>query len=377
MLILLIISIFLNFLVLKLDIIPYITNVFQKRKLRKRKVVFDRAVFEKKVYNASIETIKGTKVKMQWTDTDGFSNNIVNIYLNKYNNNFRKYNYPRALLMYGLLKYSISKKNDTGISVVRDAFDKLLDAKGNPKFNLDKVDQAIFGVVAVDLYTVLNNKKYLNFASIIYSYLEENYLRNNNVILYRPNIRFWFNDVLGQTIPFLVSYYTIAGEKRILDIAKSQMNAFIKHGIDNHTFLPSHGFNLDTYTKIGSINWGRGIGWYLLALNALHKLDGSYMKEYNGLIYTLNKLKLNNIWTQFPGSDINFDASTTTMMLYCFPEELVDVNIVLETLNNFTSKDGFILQTSGDTKGFNNYSRSFGKSEISQGMLMAYLSRIK
>lgn len=46
----------------------------------------------------------------------------------------------------------------------------------------------------------------------------------------------------------------------------------------------------------------------------------------------------------------------------------------LNSMKNYIAVDGAILQTSGDTYSFNNYSKSFGNSELSQGMLLLILS---
>src|SRR5690606_6752017 len=86
------------------------------------------------------------------------------------------------------------------------------------------------------------------------------------------------------------------------------------------------------------------------------------------------------LWSQFPGSNDTFDASTTTMILYGMSlggYKEMNSQEVLEKLLPYLSVDGEILQTSGDTYGTNRYSNSFGLSELSQGMLLLLLSNLK
>jgi hypothetical protein len=47
---------------------------------------------------------------------------------------------------------------------------------------------------------------------------------------------------------------------------------------------------------------------------------------------------------------------------------------VLKLLKKYIAYDGSLLQTSGDTYSLNNYSKSFGKSELSQGLFLLILS---
>ncbi len=76
--------------------------------------------------------------------------------------------------------------------------------------------------------------------------------------------------------------------------------------------------------KIGSTNWGRGIGWYLIGLNEVKRTNDFFRNEYKALSEVLIKLRnADGFWSQFLGSSEFFDASTTTMFLYCLG--LVDI----------------------------------------------------
>jgi hypothetical protein len=59
------------------------------------------------------------------------------------------------------------------------------------------------------------------------------------------------------------------------------------------------------------------------------------------------------------------------------PKEEYTPDKILKQLSNYISKEGFLLQTSGDTERPNSYSKILGKSELSQGVLLLILSRYK
>lgn len=68
--------------------------------------------------------------------------------------------------------------------------------------------------------------------------------------------------------------------------------------------------------------------------------------------------------------------STTTLFMYnmLLNQPFFTKNEAFSLLSPYIDKEGYILETSGDTYGINNYSQSFGKSELSQGILLLILS---
>lgn len=50
---------------------------------------------------------------------------------------------------------------------------------------------------------------------------------------------------------------------------------------------------------------------------------------------------------------------------------------ILSMFAKYINEDGEILQTSGDTYAVNRYSATFGKSELSQGILLLLLANAK
>ena len=90
--------------------------------------------------------------------------------------------------------------------------------------------------------------------------------KEQGTIHYRPwvkNIR--FVDTLGMVLPFL---HACGWD----DLAKRQMEEYDK-AILNGVF-PAHAYNVETNLPMGVFDWGRGIGWYILALIETADMEG-------------------------------------------------------------------------------------------------------
>jgi len=368
--------VFLLFLVY--DFIPFVSPILKNKYSKTLKKKRRNEEIEKAVLQASLKLIKETKMLMVWQEPKSISERIFNLLFINRDKNITYYNFPRAFLYYGLIEYLINANNNINLLLLKNEFDKILDRNGNLIFKLEKVDQAMFGATALTFYELYKEEKYLNFATHIYKFIEDIYDNNSGLVFYRKNSTVWYYDTLGMVLPFLVSYSKSTATEKALIMAKEQMALYIKVGMDKETYIPAHGVNLNSNIKVGSINWGRGLGWYMLGLESIYKYDGSFAAEYIGIVDVLLKLKNDNgLWSQFPGSSLDFDASASTMLLSCLPENELDYDTVLAAFSSFISDDGFLLNTSGDTYGANRYSETFGKSELSQGMLLYALSRLK
>lgn len=377
--ILLFFSLLINIAVFFMDTVPFLLPKIKRKLKIDSKINSKNPIeIEEKIVDAAMKMICDKKVKMVWSDKISITERVFNFIRKGTNYQFKTYNYPRAFLYNGLMRYYVTTNNTVGIENLKLLFDKLIKGDGNSNITLDKVDQATFGVVAIELYKIYNEKKYQLFYEELYSFLTER-VDDKGLILYRKGQSNQLNDLIGMIVPFLVEYYKITDNSEALAIAKKQLEFYIEYGVDKETFLPSHGVHLVSKVKTGSINWGRGIGWYLLGLSTCYEATGEYEKEFVEIKNSLEKLQLENkLYSQFPGSNNCFDASTSTMFLYSFAH-LNDFNMtsgdVLTVFSEHIDNKGRIMETSGDTYGLNSYSETFGLSELSQGMLLLLLSK--
>ncbi len=378
--ILLIISLILNVAYFKYDTVDYLWPKIEKKYFKQKTLTVVNKETEEIILKKAIQMVKSPNVAMIWDDPKGLTHSIITRNSNTTNEEFRKFNYPRAFLYFGLTEYLMANKTENNhqlLLAVKDEFDKLI--INNHKFQINRVDQAPFGITSLNLYVEFNVQVYKDFADEMFNYLKN--VREGDIIFYRKNQNQLLNDVLGMTIPFLVKYYHVTGNPEALEIAKTQLSFYIKYGVDKETLMPAHAIDRSKKIKTGSINWGRGIGWYFIALSNYHRETGDFENEFTGLKNTLNKSKNSeNLWSQFIGVDETFDASPTSMYMYGMlvnnPKEFSKLEM-LNLLKPYLSLEGELLHTSGDTYGLNRYSQTFGKSELSQGMLLLALSTAK
>jgi rhamnogalacturonyl hydrolase YesR len=375
----LIISLLFNLIVLAVDFVPFITSRLEQKYFKNETSINDTKFPEQIILNRSLAMASSSKVLTVFDEKGSFSGELLKIVgKSGRSSSFKLYNYPRAYLISGLTDYARSKNDSVLMSKTAKIFDNYINDDGSPSFEFDKVDQVPFGIAAINLYHYTNNPKYKKFADYIYNYLKSLEQNKINIVLYRKKDARQLSDVIGMICPFLVRYGEIHKDDESLIMSLRQLEFYIKYGIDKETFLPCHGINLKTNIKVGPTNWGRGIGWYIIGLSEYVKQKGIFTVQLDGLIDSLNKLKTDDlIWTQFPGSDSHFDASSTTMFMYAInlsKPGTYSKQDVFQKLGKYISEDGTITSTSGDTYDINKYNKTFGDSELSQGMLLMLLS---
>lgn len=370
-------------LVLFLEIIPRMVLIFRHR-FKKEQISQNLSRdIERKILDASLKMANSDKVTMVWENPSySFIDKVIALFKKKssHTDEFKKYNYPRAFLLLGIVNYLMKKNDKKAMNDFKILFDEYITQEGKPSFQLNRIDQVPFGEVALKLYTIYKEEKYLHFAHQLYHYIKENIASTDGIIDYRPGIKVVLNDMIGLCLPFLLHYSKTTNIEEATNIAEQQMNYFITYGTDAHSQLPAHGIDKITTTKVGSANWGRGIGWYILGLSACAESNQDYQTQFSKLEKSLNLLKnKEQLWSQYPGSSEKFDASATLMIFYailCNNPTYLTKNEFLNLLLPYLSQEGVVLQTSGDTIGLNEYSKTFGPSELSQGFLLLTLAQL-
>jgi hypothetical protein len=311
------------------------------------------------VVNASL-TLNGSKmikqefhglfpdVKMMFTS--GIHSNTINNYYNAYN---------YAGLSQYALRFSDSKVRNY---IIRKA-DSWIADNGNLNYRLEKVDQCPIGIMYLNLYTMTGMLKYKRIADYIFDFLKSK-RQKDNLIPYNNNDTN-FSDAVGMYVPFLMEYYNITKDSLAIEIAKANLIQYQQFGIDKDTHLPFHGYNIKTGIKVGSCNWGRGIGWYLLAISYCPQLNDSVlMKNVELLPYT-----------QFPLSSSSFDSSTALMFELYKQSTNKSRTLNFDFIRTHIKTNGYVSDCSGDTYGLNDYSHSFGNSELCNGLLLLLYSK--
>lgn len=273
-------------------------------------------------------------------------------------------NYSISFLHAGLSEWAF-KKEDTKVLEYFERKVAEFITNGKLNYEIEEVDQVPIGICFVNLYRMTDNKVYLNCAKAIYNWLINRRETDRNIIYYRKDSPNQFIDALGMYVPFLVEYSKLTDDTLAYNIAHDNMLAFFEYGVDKETGIPSHGYNLKTCIKVGSSNWGRGIGWYVLA--------ASYLPEFSDVNLDKNLSLISQ--TQFPQTSRQFDSSTA-LLFEIYLQSRGFNSRSINFIKPYILQSGYVTECSGDTYDFNNHSYMFGSAEMTNGFFLMLASNI-
>lgn len=177
------------------------------------------------------------------------------------------------------------------LQALRIYFDRWI-TKGMPLYYVDDV---LCGVALLIIYEETGEEKYRTGADKMAEYLFELWDREADAsgsIPYRPaqKNRHVYVDGIGMICPFLSMYGVRFGNEKAVNIALTQIENMLKHGMDEKTGLPYHGFQYENRIKYGIIGWGRAVGWLLMGMAGVFKALGEY---------EANLMRINNLAEAF------------------------------------------------------------------------------
>lgn len=209
-----------------------------------------------------------------------------------------------------------------------------------------------------------------------------------NTVPYRsslPTIR--FVDTLGFICPFLFKYSCIFDQPEALTLAERQLIEY-DQALLNHQF-PAHAYNLTYKQPCGVHDWGRGLGWYVLALTECYQIIQEY-KLNDNLNIRERIIQLSDSILPFQlndggYADMFFNTSKTaessaTVLCGLLLNKCYEITgekryrqateSCLKQLMKHTQRSGKIDLCQGDTKGIGFYSHSFGYMPFVQGLAL-------
>lgn len=293
-------------------------------------------------------------------------------------NNDWYYGWNKGYLYAGLTEICLKDKHI--LASVKSQFDQQVCSQdGTPLFVFKSTYQTPFAHAAVNLHQLTGENKYKIFADSIYQKLKA--LENEKGLIkyaqfsQHDSEELHLVDEIGMYVPFLIKYYQAFGTEEALLLAKKNMDYWIKYGTDPNG-MPHHYIVNDI--PLGSNNWGRGLGWYILALVAMCSVDNNYEQDLIKLNQTVDKLcPTSCLYTQFIGLSHDIDSSSIIPIMYLKNKLLkIDKSVVLESLKKITSDKAQIIYCSGDTCGYSRYAENFTKSEFAQGFSLLLLASL-
>lgn len=363
-----------------------------QRKLKPAKTVNYPTIAKasQKLTKTSLRMLKNKRAIMSFNDEDSLYVKLARVkaWLKRDNRhkNYAYFNFPLAFLLLGLLDRYESSGDTKLLEDIEQKCTELVSSSGQLIFTFDKVDQAMFGLVFLRLYTIARAKKYLTASNEIYKNVLS-YVGDDDIVRYRKGVDVAFIDTIGLVCPFLIMYTDITDCKSARVLAEKQVNHVLDTGLDKDGILPFHAVDLNLNAPLGSINWGRGIGWWVLGLAPLAaKSDKDHPNKYftalQKILAFLERARLDNeYWPQFIGhtNDNTIDSSATLMFLLAAQQagiRHIESQELLSVIGRCIDSSGKVINASGDTIYINKYSRVKGASELAQGLMLSLISEV-
>lgn len=204
-------------------------------------------------------------------------------------------------------------------------------------------------------------------------------------------------DTLGFVCPFLTRYAIAHNRLDLLQLSENQLIEY--RGFFHPTLhLPPHAFNISNHTPLGVYDWGRGIGWYIIALIEVRRslLVGGLIASYFGNSINAYIEELAQTILKYQRADGGFSMfitnrqgqyeSSATVLAGLLFIEAFDINRnyiykqaaenALKALMRTTQRNGAIDLCQGDTKGAGIYSARLAYMPFAQGLSLLLQHRI-
>ena len=295
------------------------------------------------------------------------------------------YSWPNALLAAGLSQMQRSVRDNRSEEVLIRYYDRWI-KKGMPLYYVDNVTN---GTILLDLYESTGEKKYLEAAGKLASFLKEHRKDERGDLLYRIRDEAdIYADTVGMVSPFLCRYGISWGESIFVKMGVMQIVHFLDGGMDEKSGLPYHGFNSRTGVKYGCVGWGRAVGWLMLgmaeSLSVLPEKTPQFLFIQGHLqnmvrrIVDFQRPDGSFSWL-LPAFDGPADTSATAMIACamlaairrgCLEEDWTQqIGMAAEFLLSCV-KNGRVDQCSAECSGFAEYPQRYGSYPWGDGMTL-------
>lgn len=266
---------------------------------------------------------------------------------------------------------------------------QVLDSNGNWKKKPKKIDYAMMA------YALLKDEempeKIRPAMDEMISCIEDN-LCDDGLVSYSggKKSKRRYVDTLGFICPFLGLYGKVYKKQEYINMSVSQIRIFSEKGI--YRGLPVHCYDAESGYPLGIIGWGRGTGWYVLALTDLYSsIDNSKdkamlekkMKEVADTILGLESE--NGGFSSILVADGPYDSSATAMIGYFLAQSgrLFQNSSYFEAavrcekrLMKETKINGVIDNCQGDTIDIGIFSERYAEMPFAQGMALRLVESI-
>lgn len=244
-----------------------------------------------------------------------------------------KINWPTGLLANALIAYYKNNLNTEESLVIMRALKSYFDKWVNGKRRLYYMDDILCGMALIELQQITGEERYKQALEDMVKYLYNHETDAEGSLPYRPMQKngHIYADGIGMICPFLCKYGSTYDDPNATNLAIKQIQNFVKHGIDDRSGLPYHGYEYTSGVKYGIIGWGRAVGWLMMgmvdSLVYIEKETAAYDTIKQAFRHIVDKVEAYQLeggmyaW-QLSAREGPADTSATAMILYAIAQGL-------------------------------------------------------
>lgn len=266
---------------------------------------------------------------------------------------------------------------------IENLLESLINDDGDWKVKPTSVDACL---LAYSILKIHNNPNKIKPAmDYCVSIIEKN-ICSDGMIAYNQNLYERYVDTLGFVCPFLQLYSKIYNKPELSKLCIKQIDTYNKYGLLYNTYLPNHAYNSYNNLPLGVYGWGRGLGWYIIALiDTYLEMDEDNYKEIlkenikNAADSYINYQREDGGFGSIIQNQRTYDSSVTSILAYFYSRcyDIFGENKYLDVSNNCINKlksvtriTGKIDLCQGDTKDIGVHSQTFDIMPFAQGFAL-------
>ncbi len=300
--------------------------------------------------------------------------------------------WPAGFLMLGLTGYAESFRDDEAASACLNAVRDRLEAWERDGGKVMYADDALAGCAMLACFGLTEDGRYMDMADRICGYLVDKAPKDaEGSLIYHPSPvnSCIYADGTGMSAMFLSGYAKAGGKdgKRALDLAGRELAAFMKHGTDEQTGLPYHGYLLTdegAQEKKGLVGWGRAVGFLLMGMSSYCGMkDDREMKDrFDAITATaLGRQRGDGCFSWLlTAADGHVDTAATAMIGWAlrntedgrYDREIASIAAGLKKY----LKDGAMTEALAECVDFGEHPQRYGCYPWGQGAALAFFSRL-
>ena len=251
-------------------------------------------------------------------------------------------------LQLAIYQNAILRCDDDMKSQVQNTFDNRIS-----ECEISQMSQSQIGMLAIEIFKETKDDKYKAKATEVYDFLKKKYNATYGIN--------WSSDLIevdenGMIVPFLTYYTETFNDSTAYQMALKNIDYYAIHGTDRNTGLPAHAINSsEPFMKIGELNWGRGVSWWVIGLSYINIKDLSL--EAQGQIEKLDKT-LFRIWEQdgmfttlIRQSHEQDLSATIPIVFYLATKGKIEISSHLADSFTVYIHDGYLMNCSGPKDG--------------------------